>query len=529
MSNDKITMTNLVGDAYKTWKKECIVFDAGTGSGKTHFCLNVLGEYAKAHNKKILYLCNRNALRKDIASQIEKIGVEKNIDLKTYQGVQSILRKAGSISFYDYVVADECHYFKTDAMFNEDTFRSYDYVMNLKESVVILMSATAKVFFHSLLSSGKVKPENYYYIEKDYSYVEKVFVYKKSELEQIIKRIMESENDSKLLVFCSSSKRMIDMYKKYGDVADYFCGTSAPENLKRICSPDCIKEYSDEKITFEKRILFTTTALDNGVNLKDKNIRHVFSELKDVDAMIQAFGRKRCINVYDTCFFYIKELSGQALQGTLNSYKLELEPVKMFKDDYERFLKEYPESGDQKKKDQMKRSQIYSWEYLRDGQINIRINQMRYEKYVESYEIINRMKEIGHVETLKEMLDKDLIKKMERISINTVKEDHVLEYLHSIEGKWLFKKERQVIKKMFEEWGLKVRFDGINTLNGALEDQYKSKYKCRFRNIDIFTRKKLVDKRRNISDGNVKKENPTRDKSYWILDELGFEEWKQQK
>jgi hypothetical protein len=44
------------------------VFDAGTNSGKTYFILKTLLPWAYEHRKRILILCNREALR----SQIER-------------------------------------------------------------------------------------------------------------------------------------------------------------------------------------------------------------------------------------------------------------------------------------------------------------------------------------------------------------------------------------------------------------------------------------------------------------------------
>ena len=98
--------------------------------------------------------------------------------------------------------------------------------------------------------------------------------------------------------------------------------------------------------------------------------------------------------------------------------------------------------------------------------------------------------------------------------------DEFLEYLKSIEGKWLYADDRKKIVKRFEDIGVKLRRAGINTLNGALEDRYEKKYKCRFRNKQLDsngkpTRKSLVDKRRKLDDGS---ENINRDKTYWILE-----------
>ena len=52
------TVTELIGESYKSFKQgEHIILDCATGSGKTYFVLNVLGNWCKSNNKKILYLC----------------------------------------------------------------------------------------------------------------------------------------------------------------------------------------------------------------------------------------------------------------------------------------------------------------------------------------------------------------------------------------------------------------------------------------------------------------------------------------
>lgn len=99
--------------------------------------------------------------------------------------------------------------------------------------------------------------------------------------------------------------------------------------------------------------------------------------------------------------------------------------------------------------------------------------------------------------------------------------DGFLEYLKSIEGKWLYSTERKEVVKRFEDIGVKLRRQGINTLNGALQDFYENRYKCRFRDKILdengeLTKKSLVDKRRKLEDGSI---NPNRDKKYWILEE----------
>ena len=60
-----------------------------------------------------------------------------------------------------------------------------------------------------------------------------------------------------------------------------------------------------------------------------------------------------------------------------------------------------------------------------------------------------------------------------------------------------------------------MRYKGINTFNGALDDVYKDLYNCRFYKEDM-DGKSYVDKRRKLDNG---LDNPNRDKRYWILED----------
>lgn len=514
-------LSDLILDKYKTWNKEFIVFDGGTGSGKSYFCIHVLGKYAKKHGRKILYLCNRRKLRKQVYGDIKRLGLQNIIYVISYQLLQKNIQRGHKYPFYDYIIADECHYFTTDAKFNDYTDVSYNYLIDQKESVVIWISATAKVFFKWLVDKNKVKKANMFRIDKDYSYVRNLYFYQKEEIFAIIDDILQNESDSKIVVFCNSARRMYEMNRKYGDTANYYCSSSSSnKKLKEMCGidektkkvKDCISAFPDGSITFEKRILFTTTVLDNGVDLKDEKIKHIFSEIFDADSMIQSLGRKRSLNDNDTCTFYIREFQPKAIQGFININNAQLEPVKLYKKDYSKFYQEY---GNGKKRRQLKMNRIF-YSYFAEKKSNSKpeINECRYRKYEQDNNVLFQMKELGYIPVLKNFLGCELSAKSEYISVEVEQIDMFMEYLKSIEGKRLYREDKERIKEEFESIGLKLRYIGINTFNGALDDVYKELYLCRFYNRDK-DNNVFVDKRRKLDDGSV---NPNRDKKYWILE-----------
>ena len=125
------------------------------------------------------------------------------------------------------------------------------------------------------------------------------------------------------------------------------------------------------------------------------------------------------------------------------------------------------------------------------------------------------MKELGHKGYLECILESSLTENAEDVVCNVEQLECFIQFLKSIEGKRLYTDDQQCIKEEFETIGLKLRYKGINTFNGALDDVYKDLYKCRFYKEDI-DGKSYVDKRRKLDNG---LENPNRDKRYWILED----------
>ena len=88
-----------IGDEYKQWRKgEYVYIGADTGTGKTWFVFHTLAPFAADKGKKILYLCNRVALKKDVEKLKRKAEQElqckfNNVHIMTYQSVNEIIKK----------------------------------------------------------------------------------------------------------------------------------------------------------------------------------------------------------------------------------------------------------------------------------------------------------------------------------------------------------------------------------------------------------------------------------------------------
>jgi hypothetical protein len=455
---------------------------------------------------------NRKKLRVAIQDEVARLGY-RHIQIMSYQKLQN-LKKKGSVPVpFDYVIFDEIHYVTSDS-FNKYTDITFSYLRNLvnkKNNVCIFMSATSKYFFKWLLDEKKVKKKRYYVHVKDYSYVDKVYFYKAKALTSIIDDILLNKPSDKIIVFCNSDSRMMEMYNIYRDNAYYVCSErNKNEELLDICNNNCITRRSDDYITFDKRILFTTKCMDNGIDLKDANIKHIFTEIFDLESMVQSLGRKRSLNLDDTCTFYIKNYTAQGISYFGYKIKKHLDVAEMLKKNEVEFNKKY---GTDREK--MKSNDIFYMDFNYKGNADnitrtngkVQLNNMIYLKYHFDYQEIAEMIETDYLTVACKWLGEELSKKVEVLEVDIEEHDLFYEYIESIKGKYLFKEEKEELKEEFRKIGLRDRTMGINTLNGKLKDKKYS-----------FYIESIKDVRRKLDNGS---DNPNRNKQYWIVKSVG--------
>lgn len=111
-------------DEISKWNSgDNIVITAGTGSGKSYFVKNVLYEYAKSHNQKILLLEHRKNCKDQFVEEINQDGKQDVITTLTYQSVEVayLNNYLKDLTKFDYIFCDEFHYFTSDSAFNHTT------------------------------------------------------------------------------------------------------------------------------------------------------------------------------------------------------------------------------------------------------------------------------------------------------------------------------------------------------------------------------------------------------------------------
>lgn len=335
-------VTDVIGETYKHWQTGVVLINAGTGTGKTTFVVKTLNEWAEITGTKILYLCNRRALKSQVIEQAEAeqkaktldddapddSAGEEHLDIWTYQALEKMKlyypeKLNHFLRQYRYIVADEAHYFMFDAQFNHDTVVSYDALKALwDQKIVIYMSATADYMFQHLENMDVVKAEQRYNVDKDTNYVDRLQLYwNEQQLECWLNSIPDGE---KALVFMETTDAVKKWRNKYGDAAVGYCSVHN-KNVKKADALSNLKVCLNNGV-LQKKYTFTTKVLDNGVDIKDEALKHIFVETWEIDEAMQMFGRKRPLTEDDTCTFYIKGISVDRAGQLYKQVIADLEP-----------------------------------------------------------------------------------------------------------------------------------------------------------------------------------------------------------
>lgn len=332
-----------IGDKYKEWRGgQIIKISAPTGSGKSHFIFYKLLPWAVKCNSKILYLVNRKVLKEQFEEELRgRVKVDLNrkfncdifnhIEIKTYQMMEREIIENNSELFYlnsyRYIVYDECHYFYSDSNFNTNTVVAYDFLKGIfSTEIQIFMSATMEnmsphiderridfldplgVFHNQSLQNTCLEdeiiryiPSNIieYKIDPDYSFVKvKVF-----ESEEILENLISKDKGSsdKWLIFVdriSDGEKLKNDFDKILKDETIFIDARYERDGDANESVMLLKERE----YVNKKVLIATSVLDNGVSIKDRQLRNIVLFCDTREQFIQMLGRKRpdeqILNVY---------------------------------------------------------------------------------------------------------------------------------------------------------------------------------------------------------------------------------------
>lgn len=325
--------------------KFCIV--SGVGSGKNYFINNELSKYGN-----IIYVSSRRAkvnelLLEDICKEEININYLDTVFTTTNYGIELLVKNKrfdtglkNVASYFNYIVIDEAHSLLTDASFTDSSFHLFSFInyftTNYPKMKIILMTGTPEPIERIIL-----KEYDYEIIDKRDECInvipQSIQIISKN---TAINKIKSLPKEEKTIYYSNSAKKMISGEKSLLNLLckdnDFkkceisFCmNDEKAKDLNKI-SPEIdlekessqIKEYlcQNNKLPDEKRVLFTTSTLKEGVNIKDDKIKVAFCESHLLSDIQQFAGRVR--NGLNTLYIISDAPQHNITEGELNTIRL---------------------------------------------------------------------------------------------------------------------------------------------------------------------------------------------------------------
>lgn len=304
-----------------------ILITANTGAGKTYFVMNTLYQQCKKKNYKALLLTNRVALRNQLMTLYGKQS-EDVITIMNYQSFSKLVQfQSHKVkNKYAIIIADESHYFFNDSPFSDETDIPLNYLINNTDNeLTIFISATSRILQKYFADQKEHKLDFNYQFLKPYKFNS---CYYWDDLDVIKKMLMTLPKDEKAIYFCSNIKQAYKMHMEMKDSSTFICALKNPKYGK-YCSQSTLDSLRvNEK--FDEQILFSTSIIENGINIKDPLVKHIIIDIKDFDTIIQCVGRKRITDEYDLPNIYVKQFKQCSLQTHINDLSKKMKPLEYF-------------------------------------------------------------------------------------------------------------------------------------------------------------------------------------------------------
>ena len=336
--------SELIGDAFQHWENGRVLLDMGTGRGKNEFIIKKLVSWLVDEMLKnttigrVLCLCPLNTLYDEMLQRRTEAAIAevdgepmeiamtndafyKNmLEVRTYQNIETKYRNDPAslkkyLAEFKYIVADECHYFTDFSSYGMNTYLSLEVLQKAEaDHVVIYMSATGEETYKLLEETAKTLEDRIYKLPQNYQHIKQKYFYSRENLVMMLKSLPE---DEKAVIFVSSGEDLLKMREIFDDTAAYYCSENNPKYGKMFNKlTDCIKDRE-----LQKRYLFTTKAFGIGTEIKDSTVKHLYIDQWKPTDIIQSTGRKRPLNVDDTCTVYFRDYDADWYYGDLKKFK----------------------------------------------------------------------------------------------------------------------------------------------------------------------------------------------------------------
>lgn len=294
-----------------------ISISSATDTGKSFFIKNKLYDYCNLHNKKMIYIVSRRALKNQFLDEIISDGKDNRITISTYQKLEYKYRQDKLDNYldeFDYIILDEYHYFLNDSSFNRYTVFSLDAIL-CANSIRIWISATGEKMRKFLQENRNIVFREYHI--EDNPKKMKISVFKNErELDEILD--IGITNGFKMILFTTDLHQGVKFYERYRRYAIFNCSESNYTFNKYVNKKEI--RYIEKNERFEKNILITSTALDCGLNIRDSEVRDIIIHgIHDIDTIVQCVGRKRFTNDNDSLTIHIPEINNCQIGGYICS------------------------------------------------------------------------------------------------------------------------------------------------------------------------------------------------------------------
>lgn len=336
--------SELIGDAFQHWGNGRVLLDMGTGRGKNEFIIKKLVSWRVDEMLKnttigrVLCLCPLNTLHAEMLQRRTEAAIaevdgepmeiamtndafyENMLEVRTYQNIETKYRNDPAslkkyLTGFKYIVADECHYFTDFSSYGINTYLSLEVLQKAEaDHVVIYMSATGEETYKLLEETSKTPEDRIYKLPQDYQHIKQKYFYSRENLVMMLKCLPE---DEKAVIFVSSGGDLLKMKEIFGDTAAYYCSENNPKYGKMFNKlTECVKDRE-----LQKRYLFTTKAFGIGTEIKDRTVKHLYIDQWKPTDIIQSTGRKRSLDVDDTCTVYFRDYDADWYYGDLKKFK----------------------------------------------------------------------------------------------------------------------------------------------------------------------------------------------------------------
>lgn len=342
-------ISELIGDDFKIWRRGIFVcLNGKTGCGKNFFYEEKLIPYAIQNRKRVLIMSNRIANNRQIKLNLmKKICPKSYVENYTEKGLDNLIDIHPSVSVYsyqriayeiianpyrryafDYVLLDEIHWGISDAEFNCLTELVIDYIIkNFQNAIRIYSTATPDIILPVLIRKENSVKRGYscypfgcspifYKVKDDFSSISKIYWY--DEYSQLLKMIQYSQD--RWLIFINSIKIGTEFRKKLEEKGISVSFIHSKSRKDSETNENDSKALLDNK-KFTTQCLIATSALDNGITIKDKKLKHIVIFDTDKTQLIQMIGRKRMVDLDDCYNLYIKAPNFTSLGKVLRQKK----------------------------------------------------------------------------------------------------------------------------------------------------------------------------------------------------------------